>query len=124
MNEMEKRIRKRRVAVGLTQEALADKLGLQKSAIAKYENGRVENIKRSTLARMAEALRCSPAWLMGFDDQETEPPITAIEAFGKKVDLTYEQLLLFEELSGLNEDGLRRLQEYMRDLAALPKYKR
>ena len=124
MNEMAKRIKQRRIAVGLTQEALADKLGLQKSAIAKYENGRVENIKRSTLARMAEYLRCSPTWLMGFDDPETEPPITAIEAFGKKVDLTYEQLLLFEELSGLNEDGLRRLQEYMRDLAALPKYKR
>ena len=29
-------------------EELGEKIGLQKSAIAKYENGRVENIKRST----------------------------------------------------------------------------
>ena len=50
-----------------TQEELAQKLGLQKSAIAKYENGRVENIKRSIIAQMAEILECSPAYLMGWD---------------------------------------------------------
>ena len=33
-----------------------DMIGLQKSAIAKYENGRVVNIKRSTLQKLAQAL--------------------------------------------------------------------
>ena len=41
---------------GLTQEELGALVGVQKSAIAKYENGRVVNIKRSTLQKLAKAL--------------------------------------------------------------------
>ena len=55
MNVGEK-IRAARLAKGLTQEELGNILGVQKSAIAKYENGRVVNIKRSTLQKLAKAL--------------------------------------------------------------------
>lgn len=65
---MAERIKERRLAMNFTQEELAQKLGLQKSAIAKYENGRVENIKRSIIAEMANILECNPAYLMGWDD--------------------------------------------------------
>lgn len=65
---MGSRIKERRVAMGYTQEVLAEKLGLQKSAIAKYENGRVENIKRSTIKEMAHVLEHNPSYLMGWDD--------------------------------------------------------
>ena len=50
------KIRQARIAKGLTQEELGNLVGLQKSAIAKYENGRVVNIKRSTLQKLAQAL--------------------------------------------------------------------
>lgn len=60
-------IKERRLALNYTQEELASKVGLQKSAIAKYENGRVENMKRSIIIKMAEALQCSPAHLMGWE---------------------------------------------------------
>lgn len=65
---MAERIKERRTIMGFTQEELGEKLGLQKSAIAKYENGRVENIKRSVIADMARILNCSPSYLMGWDD--------------------------------------------------------
>lgn len=68
--EMADRIKERRLLMNYTQEELARKLGLQKSAIAKYENGRVENIKRSIIGQMAEILECSPAYLMGWSDNE------------------------------------------------------
>lgn len=64
---MSDRIKSKRKEVGLTQEELAQKLGLQKSAIAKYENGRVKNIKRSTIAKMSEIFDCSPTYLMDLD---------------------------------------------------------
>ena len=67
--EMGARIRTKRIAIGLTQEELAKKLGLQKSAIAKYECGRVVNIKQSTLFRMADILGCSPSFLAGWDSE-------------------------------------------------------
>lgn len=66
--EIAERIRTRRTEAKLTQEELAERLGLQKSAIAKYENGRVENIKRSTIQKMASILGCSPCYLMGWSD--------------------------------------------------------
>ena len=54
--EVGTKIREARIAKGLTQEQLGEIVGLQKSAIAKYENGRVVNIKRSTLQKLANAL--------------------------------------------------------------------
>ena len=59
------RIKALRKQKNLSQEQLADLLGLQKSAIAKYENGRVINIKRSTIAKMAKIFNCSPSYIMG-----------------------------------------------------------
>ena len=66
------RIKERRLALGYTQEELANKVGLQKSAIAKYENGRVTNIKHTILVKMATALECCPAYLMDFTDSLQE----------------------------------------------------
>lgn len=54
--EIGQKIKQARLAKGLTQEELGNLVGLQKSAIAKYENGRVVNIKRSTLQKLANAL--------------------------------------------------------------------
>lgn len=54
--EIGQKIKQARIDKGLTQEELGNLVGLQKSAIAKYENGRVVNIKRSTLQKLAHAL--------------------------------------------------------------------
>ena len=59
MNIGEK-IREARLAKGMTQEELGEILGVQKSAIAKYENGRVVNIKRSNLKKIADVLGLKP----------------------------------------------------------------
>lgn len=61
-------IRKRRLELGMTQEELANRIGVQKSAVAKYESGRVENIKRKMVPALADALGCDPAWLLGLKD--------------------------------------------------------
>lgn len=66
---MAQRIKQRREQLGMTQEELAELLGLQKSAIAKYEKGRVINIKRSTIANMAEIFHCNPSYIMGWDEE-------------------------------------------------------
>lgn len=79
MCTMAKRIKESRLQYKLTQEELAEKLGLQKSAIAKYENGRVENIKRTTIEEMAKIFNCAPSYLMGWDDQSEKFNIEDID---------------------------------------------
>ena len=72
---MAERIKELRLAAGLTQEELGIKLGLQKSAIAKYENGRVENIKQSTIQALAELFQVRPSYIMGWDDAPASAPL-------------------------------------------------
>lgn len=62
--EIGRKIRKARLERGLTQQELGNLVGVQKSAIAKYENGRVVNIKRSTLQKIAGALNIKPSELI------------------------------------------------------------
>ena len=54
--ELGEKIRNARLAKKLTQEELGKLVGVQKSAIAKYENGRVVNIKIRTMQKLAKAL--------------------------------------------------------------------
>lgn len=63
MNVGEK-IRIARTNKGMTQEELGKALGVQKSAIAKYEKGRVVNIKRSTLKKISDILGIAPSELI------------------------------------------------------------
>lgn len=68
------RIKSARKACGMTQAELAEKIGVKFSAIHKYENGLVVNLKRDTIAALANALDVSPAWLMCMDDNPSSLP--------------------------------------------------
>ena len=56
MSTIGERIKNRRLELGLTQEELGSKIGVQRAAINKYETGLVQNIKRSTQQNLADAL--------------------------------------------------------------------
>jgi transcriptional regulator with XRE-family HTH domain len=66
--KMGDRIKELRLQYGMTQEELGAKLGIQKSAIAKYENGRVRNLKASMIKKLAEIFDVRPSYIMGWDD--------------------------------------------------------
>ncbi len=68
---MGERIRSLRMANNMTQEELGNKLGLQKSAIAKYEAGRVENLKSSTIKKMAAVFQVEPSYIMGLEKDDS-----------------------------------------------------
>lgn len=71
---MGERIKALRIQHGLTQEELGQKVGVQKSAIYKYETGLVVNLKRSMIEKLALALGVKPTYLMGLSDEETTIP--------------------------------------------------
>ena len=57
------RIQTRRKELNLSQEELGDRLALNKSTIARYENGTIKKIKIPVLQAMARILDVNPDWL-------------------------------------------------------------
>lgn len=77
------RIKAARIAAGLTQAELADKVGVKYSAIHKYEAGLVVNLKRDTIARLASALNVNPSYLLCID--EGTPAIESDDGQNKNI---------------------------------------
>lgn len=69
---VEYRIRKRRKELGLSQNQLAEKLGVHRSYICKIETLNSENMKLPTLIKIADALKVTPQYLMGMDGDDDE----------------------------------------------------
>lgn len=65
------KIRTLRKANGYTQEELGSLIGIKKSAVAKYENNRVENLKRATIQKLADVLHVSPSYF--FEEEILNP---------------------------------------------------
>lgn len=76
--EIGDKIREARLAKGMTQEELGELIGVQKSAIAKYENGRVVNIKRSTLKKISDILGLRPSELIFEEEQKKNDVLSDI----------------------------------------------
>lgn len=64
-------IKKLRKEHKLTQEQLGTILGVQKSAIAKYERGEIVNLKRETIEKLADTFDVMPSYIMGISDSPT-----------------------------------------------------
>lgn len=57
----------------LTMEELGKKIGVGKGTIKKYENGVIENIPSDKIEALAEALDSTPAYIMGWEEEEEKP---------------------------------------------------
>ena len=105
------KIKHARIAKGLTQEELGNMVGLQKSAIAKYENGRVVNIKRSTLQKLAQALDLRGSDLIIESDPKEVADIAA------KVLLDGDLLDAIEKYYTLSDDKKKVVRDLIRSMA-------
>ena len=108
------RIRQLRIEHQMTQEELGARVGVQKAAIYKYENGLVVNLKRSILEKLAIVLDTTPTYLMGMEDSEQQANIR----------LTPQQSTLLAAFDQLNEEGQTKAVEYVEDLVMTGRYKK
>lgn len=110
-------IKEARLQKGYTQEELADLVGVKKSAVAKWENGRVSEIKRSNLKMLAESLGINPNSLLGWSETEDTS-----EKLQKKNDTLTNIVLrlnndpdflsIVEKISNLDQDKLNGLNSF------------
>lgn len=67
---MGQRIHEKREAAGLSVEELADKIGVSRQTVYKWEKGIVKNIDRDYIGKMAALFRCDPEWLMHMENSK------------------------------------------------------
>ena len=107
------KIKSARLAKGMTQQELGELLGVQKSAIAKYESGRVVNIKRSTLKKISDILDIRPSELI-FDVSENPKEMAEIH-----VEMVMDEDLseIFEDFKTLDSKKRKIVKDLVRSLA-------
>lgn len=72
---MGERIKQARLEKDMTLEEVGQKVGVGKSTVRKWENGMIANMRRDKIAKLADALGVSAAYLMGW--KETTPTLPA-----------------------------------------------
>lgn len=117
MNIGEK-IKAARLAKGMTQEELGKILGVQKSAIAKYENGRIVNIKRSTLKKISDVLGIRPSELI-YEKIEQNPVGTAERHIEILMDEDF--VGMFDDFQTLDESKRKIVKDLVHSLAETKK---
>ncbi|HFJ4853415.1 TPA: LexA family protein [Staphylococcus aureus] len=65
-------IKSRRKELNLTLEQVGDLVGVGKSTVRKWETGDIENMKRDKIVKLAKALRVSPSYIMGIEDEKPQ----------------------------------------------------
>ncbi|WP_317954844.1 MULTISPECIES: LexA family protein [unclassified Staphylococcus] len=65
-------IKSRRKELNLTLEQVGDLVGVGKSTVRKWETGDIENMKRDKIVKLAKALRVSPSYIMGIDEEQRQ----------------------------------------------------
>ncbi len=61
-------IKKLRIKSGYSQEQLGNLLGVQRAAVQKWECGRVQNLKRETIKKLAEIFDVSPSTFIDIEN--------------------------------------------------------
>lgn len=98
------RIKDRRTELHLTLDEVAKIAGVGKATICRYEKGEIVNIPSDRIEKIAKALKCTPAFLMGWEEHPTDTSI------------------LLELYDRLNDDGKKKLLDYADDLVQSKKY--
>jgi len=97
--EIQDKIKKRREELGLTYEEIGNVVGVSKSTVRKWETGMIENMRQDKIILLAKALRVTPGYLMGWeeDDSSSDTEIMTIAAHA---------------MHDLNEDQIKKVIEY------------
>ena len=97
-----KRIKERRLEIGMSADQLAERIGKDRATIYRYENGDIGNLPLNILETLGEVLGVSAAYLMGwvekkeYDNYITVPvygsipagtPLEAVENIAGEVDI-------------------------------------
>ena len=71
------RIKMRRKELGLSADQVAERVGVNRATVYRYESDEIKNMGTETLVPLAAALRTTPAWLMGWEEDDSDDDLMA-----------------------------------------------
>jgi transcriptional regulator with XRE-family HTH domain len=83
--EMGEKIKMLRTQKSMTLEELGDRVGVGKSTVRKWENGMIANMRRDKIAKIANALDCSPAYLLGWEENDESEQLKRLTEYAKRL---------------------------------------
>lgn len=113
-------IKKLRTEKGLTQEELGEMLGVKRAAVNKWESGMVQNLKRTTMQKLAVIFNVNPAtFIDGSESFESEtekkPPLKFPNADEQELLTIYRNV---------NEDGQDYIMQTARMVEGTERYRK
>lgn len=109
------RIKKRRLELGISVDELATIIRKDRATIYRYESSEIEGMPIPIIAPLANALKVSPAYLMGWEDEQNYLHLSDLSENEQKIISIYRNL---------NESGQEQLMEQVDNLSKLDKYKK
>ena len=108
------RIKQRRKELGMSAEKLGEILGKNRATIFRYESGYIENLPLDILEPIAKALHTTPAYLMGWEDEQQKNDIQADIILKMRTDDTF--MSTVEKLYKLDADKLESINQMLNTL--------
>lgn len=119
------RIKQRRIALGLSADELATRIGKSRATIYRYENGDIENMPTPILEPLAKALETTPAQLMGWKSstESTEnvfyPNMTQNVIKQMRATFSEQVIAHFETYNELNHQNKKLVDSYTEKLFSI-----
>lgn len=108
---IKERLKQRRLELNMTLEDVAKIVGITRQTVQKYESGVVSNIPSDKIEDLAKALKTTPAYIMGWEDNE--------ESNATDDDIKF---ALFNSKDGITDEMLDEVKEFAKFVKS--KYKK
>ena len=73
------RLRQLRSGTGVSLKDMADLVGVSEATAQRYESGHIEQVPYRAIVAYAERFQVSPAYIMGWDEKDTEAALGEID---------------------------------------------
>ena len=110
-NDMARKIQELRKSKNMTLEDVGKIVGVGKSTVRKWETGMIENMRRDKIAALARALDTTPAYLMGWEEEQKKNDIQADIILRMRTDNDF--MSAVEALYNLDQDKLQSVNQML-----------
>lgn len=110
MEKIRQRIKSRREELSITYQELADKTGMSKSTLQRYETSSIKNIGLDKLEILANALDITPAFLLGWEEPKAKEEKPKPKP---KSSLTRQEKILVIRYRALDEYGAKAVNDLL-----------